>query len=114
MPRPLALVDMDALRSTWDVHRGTTEGICRYLNVEMLPNMSPSDLLSWVALLCSGLGLLFSVLAYKRPDGRTFLYNRSELSAIAKRNTRRHRLAMAGFASVSLGIVAQLAFRLLH
>lgn len=53
-----------------------------------------------------GVGLLLTVLVYQKPDGRTFIYQKSELPAIAKRDRSRHRLAVAGF------IVLGLAFEL--
>ena len=76
--------------------------------------MPSFDFLGLTALLFSGLGLLSSVLAYKRPDGRTFLYNRSELPAVARRSARRHRWAMAGFTAVALGFFIQLVAQLAH
>lgn len=41
--------------------------------------MSTPDLLNAAAMLCNGVGLLLTVLVYQKPDGRTFLYQKSEL-----------------------------------
>lgn len=57
--------------------------------------MSASDFFSAVAMLCNGLGLLLTVLVYKRTDSSVFLYNKSERPAMAKRDTHRHHLAVA-------------------
>lgn len=71
--------------------------------------MSTLDLLNSAAMLCNGAGLLLTVLVYQKPDGRTFLYQKSELPAIAKRDRSRHRLAVAGFIVLGLAFVLQIA-----
>lgn len=76
--------------------------------------MSAPDLLSAVAMLCNGAGLLLTVLVYKRPDSRVFLYNKSERPALAKRDAKRHRLAVAGFIVLGLGLLLQLAEQLVR
>ena len=71
--------------------------------------MSTHDLLSATAMLCNGAGLLLTVLVYKRPDSRVFLYNKSERPALAKRDVRFHCFALAGFIVLGVGFVLQLA-----
>lgn len=63
-------------------------------------------------MLCNGAGLLLTVLVYKRPDSRVFLYNKSERPALAKRDAKRHRLAVAGFLMLGLAFVLQIAAQL--
>ncbi len=46
--------------------------------------------------------------------GRTFLYQKSELTAIAKRDRSRHRLAVAGFIVLGLAFVLQLVAQLVR
>ncbi len=70
--------------------------------------MNAPDLLSAAAMLCNGVGLLLTVLVYKRPDSRVFLHNRSERPALARRDAKRHRLAVAGF--IALGLAFSLQF----
>jgi hypothetical protein len=74
--------------------------------------MSTPDLLNSAAMLCNGVGLLLTVLVYKRPDSRVFLYNKSERPALAKRDAKRHRLAVAGFIVLGLAFVLQIAAQL--
>jgi len=76
--------------------------------------MSNPDLLNAAAMLCNGAGLLLTVLVYKRPDSRVFLYNQSERPALAKRDRSRHRLALAGFIVLGVGFVLQLAGQLVR
>lgn len=76
--------------------------------------MSTTDLLNAAAMLCNGVGLLLTVLVYQKPDGRTFLYQKSELPAIAKRDRLRHRLAVAGFIVLGLAFVLQIAAQLVE
>lgn len=76
--------------------------------------MSAPDLLSAAAMLCNGVGLLLTVLVYKRPDSRVFLYNKSERPALAKRDAKRHRLVVAGFIVLGLGFLLQLAAQLVR
>lgn len=59
--------------------------------------MNANDRLNAVAMRCNGVGLLLTILAYKRPDSRTFLYNRSELPSVRQRDHSRHRIAVTGF-----------------
>ena len=54
-------------------------------------------------------GLLLTVLVYKRPDSRVFLYNKSERPALAKRDAKRHRQAVAGVIVLGVGFLLQLA-----
>jgi hypothetical protein len=72
------------------------------------------DLLNAAAMLCNGLGLLVTVLVYKRPDSRVFLYNKSERPALAKRDAQRHRMVVAGFVALGVGFVLQVLAQLLH
>lgn len=65
-------------------------------------------------MLCNGVGLLLSVLVYKRTDSRVFLYNKSERPALAKRDAQRHRMAVAGFIALGVGFVLQLIAQLIH
>lgn len=65
-------------------------------------------LLNSAALLCNGVGLLLTVIVYKRPDSRVFLHNKSERPALAKRDAQRHRLAVAGFVALGLGFLLQI------
>lgn len=76
--------------------------------------MNAPDLLSAAAMLCNGVGLLLTVLVYKRPDSRVFLYNKSERPALAKRDAKRHRLAVAGFVSLGVGFALQIIAALIH
>ena len=76
--------------------------------------MNPPDLLNAAAMLCNGVGLLLTVLVYKRHDSRTFLYQKSELPTIAKKDAQRHRLAVAGFVVLGLGFLLQLAAQLVR
>jgi len=76
--------------------------------------MSNPDLLNAAAMFCNGVGLLLTVLVYKRPDSRVFLYNQSERPALAKRDRSRHRLALAGFIVLGVGFVLQLAGQLVR
>jgi hypothetical protein len=70
--------------------------------------MSASAFLNACAIFCNGSGLLLTVLVYKKPDSRTFLYNKTERPAIAKRDHSRHRLAVAGFVFLGLAFIFQL------
>lgn len=65
-------------------------------------------------MLCNGVGLLLTVLVYKKPDSRTILYRRSELPAIQQRDRSRHRLAVVGFIVLGLAFVLQLAAQLVQ
>jgi hypothetical protein len=76
--------------------------------------VSTSELLNAAAMLCNGVGLLLTVLVFQKPDGRTFLYQKSELLAIAKRDRSRHRLAVAGFIVLGLAFVLQLLAQLVR
>ena len=76
--------------------------------------MNAPDLLSAAAMLCNGVGLLLTVLVYKRPDSRVFLNNKSERPALAKRDAKRHRLAVAGFIGLGVGFLLQLAAQLVR
>jgi len=76
--------------------------------------MNAPDLLSAAAQLCNGVGLLLTVLVYKRPDSRVFLYNKSERPALAKRDAKRHRLAVAGFLALGVGFALQIIAALVH
>jgi hypothetical protein len=76
--------------------------------------VSALDLLNAAAMLCNGVGLLLTVLVYKRPDSRVFLYNKSERPALAKRDAQLHRLALAGFIVLGVGFVLQLAAQLVR
>jgi hypothetical protein len=76
--------------------------------------VSAPDLLNAAAMLCNGVGLLLSVLVYKRPDSRVFLYNKSERPALAKRDARRHRLAVAGIIVLGLAFLLQIAMQLVR
>lgn len=70
--------------------------------------MNVPDLLNAAAMLCNGAGLLLTVIVYKRPDSRVFLHNKSERPALAKRDAQRHRLAVAGFIALGLGLLLQI------
>lgn len=70
--------------------------------------MNMPEVLQAAAMLCNGVGLLLIVLVYQKPDGRTFLYQKSQLPAIAKRERSRHRLAVASFIVLGLAFVLQL------
>ena len=76
--------------------------------------MSTPDLLNAAAMLCNGVGLLLTVLVYKRTDSSVFLYNKSERPALAKRDAQRHRMAVAGFIALGLGFVLQLVAQLVR
>lgn len=76
--------------------------------------MSTPDLLNGAAMLCNGVGLLLTVLVYKRTDSRVFLYNKSERPALAKRDAQRHHLAVAGFVALGVGFVLQVLAQLIH
>ena len=76
--------------------------------------MNAPGLLSAAAMLCNGVGLLLTVLVYKRPDSRVFLYNKSERPALAKRDAKRHRLAVAGFLALGVGFALQIITALIH
>lgn len=70
--------------------------------------MNTPNLLHAAAQLCNGVGLLLTVLVYKRPDSRTFYHNKSELPGIAKRDAKRHRKAVTGFIALGLGFALQI------
>ena len=70
--------------------------------------MNAPDVLNAAAMLCNGVGLLLTVLVYRKPDSRTFLYQKSELPAIAKRDAQRHRLAVAGFVVLGVAFLLQI------
>jgi hypothetical protein len=72
------------------------------------------DLLNAAAMLCNGLGLLLTVLVYKRHDSQTFLYNKSERPALAKKDAQRHRLAVAGFVVLGVGFFLQVVAQLVR
>jgi hypothetical protein len=67
--------------------------------------MPTPDLLNAAAMLCNGVGLLLTVLVYKRHDSRTVLYQKSELPALQQRDRVRHRLAVAGFIVLGLAFL---------
>jgi hypothetical protein len=71
--------------------------------------MSTPDLLNSAAMLCNGTGLLLTVLVYQKTESRTFLYQKTELPALAKRDAQRHRLAVAAFIVLGLAFVLQIA-----
>jgi len=76
--------------------------------------VSGPDLLNAAAMLCNGVGLLLTVLVYKRPDSRVFLYSKSERPALARRDAKRHRLAVAGFVTMGIGFILQLVALSIH
>ena len=76
--------------------------------------MNAPDLLNAAAMLCNGVGLLLTVLVYKRSDSRVFLYNKSDRPALAKRDAQRHRMAVAGFVALGVGFVLQVLAQLIH
>lgn len=76
--------------------------------------MSAPDVLNAAAMLYNGVGLLLTMLVYKRTDSRVFLYNKSERPALAKRDAQRHRLAMAGFVALGVGFVLQFTAQLIQ
>lgn len=76
--------------------------------------MNALDLLNAAAMFCNGVGLLLTVLVYRRHDSRTILYQKSELPTVAKRDAQRHRLAVAGFVVLGVGFVLQLLAQLIH
>ena len=76
--------------------------------------MNAPDLLNAAAMLCNGVGLLLTVLVYKRHDSRTIVYNKSELPTIAQKDAQRHRLAVAGFVVLGVGFFLQIAAQLVR
>lgn len=70
--------------------------------------MGIQDLLGASAQLCNGVGLLITVLVYRRPHSGTVIYTKGETPLWEARDRKRHRLALAGFVILGAGFALQL------